>query len=461
MLNVLSAQGMIDMPSAAIFFDVPRQYYFLMRDYYAAQAQQAWVHNLNNQLLHLPHNTLQQILSYCLAQDDNQTKALRNSIKFFMQLSTTCYKLRWLVTHQTIGNLCKDYKSRAKTKNLKKVVQSMDKHTYHTKRLPALILICSGVFEKTEYDVYWLLEQVLANNDVELVATLFKHNAIDQNRKTIPFGHPILFCATTKKIAQMFIAHGADIHAINNEGKNILWIIAYNDPYPSKLLHFYLQQGVNARRLNHFFGSCLFHELARTFSDKNTDIDNFLKKAKLILNAIPDMINTLNNIEKTPLDVAQESLEIAYVRGTESHYYGKAEAYEKLIALFKQYGAKTVQEIINVIDMQGETPLIRTVKRKDIARVAQLLELGADANIRDNTKSKAIDYATSTAMVTLLMSHTKQEIEPSCIICFSTDGEIVDVPCTNQHDERMCLTCYNTLLSINDSCPLCRSAFKQ
>jgi len=208
----------------------------------------------------LPKETLIEIFSHCFVEEEldwiesryeYNARSLRNNIKDFMKLSTTCKSFNSVLTFDTIGNLCKNYHKNGTCKkhdqNVKSnalwdLIPSIDYTNYETKRLPTLILISAS----NEYNV------------------------------------------------------------------DILWTLLENK-YPSELMELFLTYNAHARKLRHWDNSCVFHILAQPayFNGKN-NIDDFLRKGKLLLNIIPDMINTLNKDGKTPLDVAQESLEKAH-----------------------------------------------------------------------------------------------------------------------------------------------------
>lgn len=422
-------------------------------------ARQAKKYNQLNQLVVLPENILKSIFARCIMQGMDQVKTLKKNIKYFLALKTTCKDFNQLLTFEVIGNLCKSYAQKYKNRVLKRLMENMNDYNFEAKRSPALILVCAGANANPEFYGDPLLKTAAYQKDTQLAATLLTHHA-NPNMNIIGCG-PVIFCVKTVKIAQLFIDNKVNLHAIDNDsGKNVLWKVL-QDEYSYKLTALYLENNVDATTLKSD-NSCILHAFASQslshYGERN--IKKFLKKGQLLLDAMPnEMVNTLNKNKQTPIDVALESWEEVYD-------YRGPEALEKLIALFKKYGGKTAQELheeidINAIDAHGDTALIRAIKCKDIKRATQLLTLGANANIQDTLGSKALDYAFSNEMIQLLIPHTAQDTRPSCIICMRNHENMVTVPCTNTHDERMRLACYNSLLIQSDSCPLCRGALKK
>lgn len=250
-------------------------------------------------------------------------QSLEDSIKFFMKLSCTCKSFNKLLTFETIGKLCKNYALVDKNETLKKIMEIINYPSYESKRLSTLILICAGADANTKCYNGGLLDSAVSYNDAQMVAVLFKYHA-DPNARDI-FG-PVFFCIKTVEMAQMFIDNGVDVHATKHSGPpNVLWKMLENE-YPSELMALYLEKGVDATQPHSWDNSCLLHGLAKEYVAY--PIDNFLKKADLLLDAISYMINITNRYGETPLDLVRE------------RKYSISEASEKLIALFIKCGGR-------------------------------------------------------------------------------------------------------------------------
>ena len=430
-------------------------------NYVKKTSHQAKKYNQLNPLAILPKGIFNNVLSYCHSPYQNPIRALEKSIQYFLALKTTCKRFNKLLTFKTIGNLCKNYTPKTKNNTFKELIEDMHDVHYKIKRLPALILICAGADANIKTRKGPLLEDAVYKEDKQLTATLLNHHA---NPNIHVRGLvPIIFFVKKVKIAQIFIDNNVDLHATDyDSGENVLWQ-TLQDKYSYKLMKFYLKNNADTSILNYWNKSCILHALAEEslLHYGAHDIKRFLKKGELLLNAIPKkMINTVDRREKTPLDIALASLERA-----KKWDYRAPEAFEKLIVMFRKHGGKTAQELqedidVNAIYACGETALMRATKRADITRAAQLLALGADANIRDMLGFKALDYAFSNDMIQLLIPYTTEDTRPNCIICMDKKDDIVEVPCIGRHDECMCLECYGTLLMTSDNCPLCRRILK-
>jgi hypothetical protein len=121
-----------------------------------------------------------------------------------------------------------------------------------------------------------------------------------------------------------------------------LWHILDND-YSVDLVNFYLTcGGVDAKKRHPRNGNCLLHEFAATpYSGGMKKLDNFLQKAKLLLETIPDKINLLNNYSQiqTPADIAEQS---AAKRVNDK---AASLAFKALIALFEEYNGFTRERL--------------------------------------------------------------------------------------------------------------------
>jgi len=293
-------------------------------------------------LTSLTNETLIDIFSHCLANDIDQVQSLEKSIKNFMKISMACKNFNSLLTFEIIGHFCKNYTQDNKDNTLHKLTNNLRMDIIKTIRLPTLILICSDVNANiiNDYDNS-LLQSAVWQNDAQLVATLFKHHATPDAKWC---GEPIFFQAATIELAQMFIDKGADVQAKDDESKtNVLWTVV-NNAYPSNFMALYLAHHVDAKKLSIYNDSCLLHALAAKpnyIYYKINNIDDFLRKGKLLLDAIPDMVNTLNRKGRTPIDVAQKSFERSERIGSQD-----AQVFKQLIALFREYGGKTAQELM-------------------------------------------------------------------------------------------------------------------
>jgi len=322
------------------------------------QTSQAEIYNNTICLLtSLPNEKLIDIFAYCHAQDNDPVKALNKSIKSFIGLKAVCKNFNTSLTCETIGELCKWYAQIDKNNALQNIMGGMaffDNHLYTKNRLPALILICAKA-DHEKLGCYFFYHVVTTRKDIELTKTLLDHKA--NPNKEGPTCCPIFFDATIE-IAQLFINQGANVHTLDINKNNVLNRIVPYENHSSELINFYLSKRVNGRRLNPLDNSCLFHALASPIFTRVENIADFLKKGALLLDAIPDMINTLDHQERTPIDIAIISLE-------KVKKYGATSAFEQLIALFREHGGLTAQELT-----QSATILLKSIQQsQDISHI--------------------------------------------------------------------------------------------
>lgn len=293
---------------------------------YIENSAQATTYNCNHYFLSVPDEVLVQIFSKII------TESLEDIIKNFLRFSTTCKRINSLLTVQRVGAACKGYDFDQKNKTLEKLMRSANDYTHSFRRRAALMLVYAGSDGIGDRH-YSLLQRAVHYKDIPMIAALFE-NHVDPNEKDLR--GPILFDVSTVQIAKMFIAQGADVHVLKR-GNNILCEIISDDEKPSDLIKLYLTCNVNVQEKNAHTGFCILHMLGRFNYCFMYDVDNFLKKAQILLNAIPGMVNALDKEGKTPIDIACESMN----KASKTTY----EAYKALIELFRQYGGKTSQEL--------------------------------------------------------------------------------------------------------------------
>jgi len=295
-------------------------------------------------------------------------QSLENNIKFFMKLSSTCEKFNRLLTVEEIGKRCKDYSSNDKNKillNMLLFIQSKE-------RLPIFILICAGVDVNCEK--MSLLKSAVKQGDTQLAQLLFQHNAdpntvIDVSQPDLLMLNaiPVFFLIKTMEMVQIFIAHGCDIHKGDIYGGSVLWYIMDNS-YPADLMKFYLTQKVDTKALSNvdkekpWRRKSLLHRFAETpYSGTFKDISNFLEKAKLLLDTLPEQVNTADKQGLTPLDIIEESLKRFKRRNSRLENKVAKIAFKVLKELFFEYNGMTadlLERLINKELREKNIPLV-------------------------------------------------------------------------------------------------------
>ena len=342
LIALLNSTYLLSMMMFISFENNAREYLFVMdrmREFAQIEAKKAEEYNQKNPLMRLPNNALEQILSYCHTDKTDTQESLKNNIKNFIQLQATCKGFKNILTYETIGKFCKDYDLTVKNTTLKQLISNTD--TFN--RFPALILVCAGADANAKDSHHpsekYILEYAIKRNDAELVAALLIHGA-DPNMKPYYACNPIFFYAQTIEIAPLLTDNGANIHHENSDG-NVLNIITRDSNLPSTLIELYLSYKVSVRHLDYHHGDCILHSLfydRMKISPYIKNVSNFLKKSELLLDAVPDMINTLDKWGRTPIDTAQGFIRACKHKETIT-------ALEQVITLFKERGGKTAQEL--------------------------------------------------------------------------------------------------------------------
>ena len=171
-----------------------------------------------------------------------------------------------------------------------------------------------------------LLYQASCHNDDKMVQLLFTFGA-DPHENFL--GNPTFWSAKNSRMLQLFIAQGVDLRKCGKNNTNALWEFVWKWDIDVHLMKFYLDQGVSPRLLDQDNGeSILHHAINWTNISSNRSIDPRMLKIELLLSTIPDMVNTPNNAGETPLDCARHT----------KHS-------QEVIALFRQYGARTSAEL--------------------------------------------------------------------------------------------------------------------
>ncbi len=325
-----------------------------MKYNYAQLALNAEEYNNSNPIFLLPYDAFGCLVSQYVAPDDNPVIVLAQSITMLIKLSTICRKFNTLLTVEAIGNIYKHYDQDHKNWTLEHVRDDMHNFNYRSKRPLILSLICAGADQK--YCPY-LLEEAVVLNDVHFAEILFKYqpnpnpNVKIEKRGPLWFLNnpnakgverkPLFLEIKKRKMAQVFIDNGLDIQRIMSDGSNILWHIMDNI-YSADLVRFCLEHGIDATEICPSMEGCLLHTFAYTkYLGGIRNLQNFLKKAELLLNVIPHMTNLLNKYSQTPMDIAEVSVKIAKKDKDESATL----AFKALIKLLQEHGGFTFKGI--------------------------------------------------------------------------------------------------------------------
>jgi len=299
----------------------------------------------------------------------NKGMSLQESIAFFLKLKITCKRFDELLTLETIGEFYKKSNSLQKDMLFDDIMgdflflTDVVKNRYVSERVPLAILVYAGG-KQEGFGLSLLLDKAVCFGDSEMVKILFEHGE-DPTKQTsleldrfLPTLRPLFFNAGTKEVAQVFLDYGVDLHATDAYGHNVLSYIYRTPSLPVEVLAFYLHHPSLVKQ-SLCGNTDILHNLGSSVR-KYVELNNnsLLEKAKTLLNATSamNMINALNKKGHTPLDELQ--LELKYVhncfkRGLHLSlglHHSKVSKQripiiEELIALLKEHGGKTSQEL--------------------------------------------------------------------------------------------------------------------
>lgn len=166
----------------------------------------------------------QLIFACCLMQPINpqkspmeSQKALKGTIKNFINMRSSCKKYYEFLTYKHIGISCKNHSSFAKNSLLHQFTPASIINYRH--RHPILILIYADA-KINEDKKAPLLEISIKYNDIYLLTALLEHKVKPNDNKN--YGDPLIFSVKTVEIAQILMDKGVNIHASRNTGYNFL-----------------------------------------------------------------------------------------------------------------------------------------------------------------------------------------------------------------------------------------------
>lgn len=358
-------------------------------------------YNNKHTMMCWPQKIHENIYMHLGGDSTDKKENLKQHIKTLLNLQKVCKHFNNTLSGEKIGQLCANYEKNVKDNVFAQLFNNVNDVNYWRKRFSLLILVHAGVHPDSylQHNSFPLLLNSIQRNDLELSKIMLDHGA-DVNRKT--YGGPIFFFCKTKAMAELLMKYDLNVHQ-KDSGENIVWNLLFQSIFVKDyldLLTFYIEQGVDIKTLRNYDNACLLHIICGgTYCHKDLKA---VKIAKILLPKMHDMVNVRDNKGMTPLDKIFE----------------KKSEYPQLIALFKEYGAKTAQEL-------------------RLEQIAQEREKRAQQEQEGQTKS------------------------PECFICCYTKENMMNIPCDNNHTEEICIDCYSNILNINDKCPLCRADLKK
>ncbi len=172
-----------------------------------------------------------------------------------------------------------------------------------------------------------------------------------------------------KKLARLFVEHGADINAHNEDGDAVLTIAAYKGL--DKIVRVLIEHGADVNATDLFGNSVLMRALPKdTMHLLNCEIDNILLAINVLLSNGAH-VNAVNKSSATALSLA----------------CGK-DGKKEIVQFLLEHNAD-----IDKQDNQGITPLMTAVLNNNIPVVTFLLERGANSNLKNLAGKTAIVLA--------------------------------------------------------------------
>jgi hypothetical protein len=276
---------------------------------HAEFAKRAAEYNKKTLLVSLPTEIISSILSGCHIQNENALEALTKTIHSFMRISLVCKRFNNLLTYETIGYFCKRYHFFTKNAFLQNLVEKIGS-TNNTSlnnecKYSSLVLILIHAQETNELrkSIPHLIGEVVHQDRISMLKKLHSYNiSIRLNPSSYFHGKPLFFYSKTIDMVRIFINNNVNVDMCDRNNKNVLWHVINNN-YHAELISFYIDYKVDVTQKDPITGSCLLHELALSSTENN--IENYAKQGNILLNAIPTMVNALNDNGESPLYLAK------------------------------------------------------------------------------------------------------------------------------------------------------------
>ncbi len=147
--------------------------------------------------------------------------------------------------------------------------------------------------------------------------------------------HPICFHSPTIEVAQLFCEKADKQTLLSHSVSCAAYFELEHDYYTPDIMKFWFDYGIEAKKSGGK-KSIIVDFIVGLKIDKRIAIDNFFKKAVLLLDKNPDQVNVKNyNSKETLLDLMKSDWCSSIASNDR----------ESIIALLRQYGAKTSQEL--------------------------------------------------------------------------------------------------------------------
>lgn len=268
-------------------------------------------------------------------------KSLEDTVKTTLALSSTCKHFNAMISLAMVGKSCQHYEIAEKNKLMKKWLDSISELTYWNKRRAAFILVYAGA-DNHANEYYTLLKRAIRCKDRDMAVALFKNNANPSQKRE--YDNPDFFYIATVSMAETFIAHGVNLQTEGYDKPNILWSAILHNPLLD-LIKLYLSHGVSTKSIKKYDGCCILHELVNFACmawQRNNSME-YVQIGEELINAAPEMINTLNTDGETPIDLAHKKRK----HREPAFATNECMLYDALISLFENHDGKRAVELEN------------------------------------------------------------------------------------------------------------------
>jgi hypothetical protein len=259
--------------------------------------------------------------------------SVEKTMKEVTQLRTVSKQYAKIITDHVIGGACALHPLEEKNAALRRRLYSLAHYTEKRHKILILIYAEADVTIKSITDSSLLLKAIW-QNDGDMIDILFNYG---ENPNRMEYYEPVFFNVGTIDIVNKFIKKGVNLHAKSEYKPNVLWSFfetTFNKDIDG-LFKFYCEQNVDPALINHK-GQCLLHKMTCN-ADKNIDLLEFL------LPKIAHLVNTIDDKERTPLDIVDEDMEFWKKHGRFSF-----DAHVTMIALLEKHGGKRARELSQI-----------------------------------------------------------------------------------------------------------------
>jgi len=250
--------------------------------------------------------------------------SIEDSIKTILPLTATCTNFENIAD---AGRILRFYPQQKRQNAFNLLLKRLTRDNYPNTRRAFALLIHAEAENHKQNSFSNALEKAVAMDDKEMVQLIFRYGAHANQRDTIL---PTWYFIQTLEIAHVFEENQVELRAKDSWGNFTLWnyMLDFEDlsygtikKYPIELILYYFDKAFSPNDLDND-GNYITHWAATTLGINYDLLDKLLIK-------FPELVNKLNQKQKTPLDLANSTYK----------------PQPKLIELLEKHGAKTSVEL--------------------------------------------------------------------------------------------------------------------